>query len=111
VALGQLVPLNVFTLRGLVFQVVQNWLLVRPTKFFVFFSILRTEQFSVSSSVTYQQSLGPLILPSKGLFHHSDNVLLLLRHHGHGSWFAVLADVYLPEKQNKTKHKKGGTKR
>lgn len=33
------------------------------------------------------------------LFDHGHNVLLLLRHHGDGSWFAVFADVPLSAKQ------------
>lgn len=35
---------------------------------------------------------------SFGLLHHSDDMLLLLRHHGNASWFAVFANIPLPEK-------------
>lgn len=37
--------------------------------------------------------------PGPFLFDHSHNMLLLLRHHGHRSWLAVLADIPLPGKQ------------
>lgn len=37
------------------------------------------------------------LLPAVALFHHRNNMLLLLRHHRNGSWLAVLANVHLPK--------------